>query len=264
MQDDFGNRNDVAIELLRLIDDDIDLLSDAEVISELEILKVDAVVATENIRGRIRKIDRSTASAEKLLELVDGEDLVESMDGMTLEEVNNELSALGVSPGRLIHGAEQRCRDEVVQHIGNAENENETKKVPNGRPARVRADQIRGSSNDELKSAGTSRTRPYRRGGQMSGGLGWIGAAVAALVAFLVIIPGSMRVVAMLVMHQLTSHGVDGAFVDMAWIVAGSMGAAFMISIAWRTLRLMLYLVSWLIIALFGLVVFGHLALELF
>jgi len=71
-----------------------------------------------------------------------------------------------------------------------------------------------------------------------------------------------MRAVAMLVMHQLSSHGVDPAFVELFWLVAGSIGAAFLITIAWRVLRLALHLISWVVIVLFGLVVFGHLALN--
>ena len=73
-----------------------------------------------------------------------------------------------------------------------------------------------------------------------------------------------MRAVAMLVMHQLTSHGVDPAFVELFWLVAGSIGAVVLITVFWRVLRLLLYLLSWVIVVLFGLVVFGHLALELF
>ena len=73
-----------------------------------------------------------------------------------------------------------------------------------------------------------------------------------------------MRVVAMLVMHQLTPHGVDPAFIELFWLVAGSIGAAFLITIAWRVLRLLLYLLSWVVIVLFGLVVFSHLAFGLF
>lgn len=72
-----------------------------------------------------------------------------------------------------------------------------------------------------------------------------------------------MRAVAMLVMHQLTSHGIDPAFIDVFWLVAGSIGAVVLISVTWKVLRLALYLMSWVIIVLFGLVVFGHLALEL-
>jgi hypothetical protein len=73
-----------------------------------------------------------------------------------------------------------------------------------------------------------------------------------------------MRVFVMLVMHQLSSQGIDPAFVELFWLVAGSIGAAFLITITWRVLRLALYLLSWVVIVLFGLVVFGHLALELF
>ncbi len=72
-----------------------------------------------------------------------------------------------------------------------------------------------------------------------------------------------MRAVAMLVMHQLTSHGVDPVLVELFWLVAGSIGAVFLFMIAWKVLRMALYLFSWVIIVLFGLVVFGHLALEL-
>ena len=72
-----------------------------------------------------------------------------------------------------------------------------------------------------------------------------------------------MRVVAMLVMHQLSSHGIDPAFLEVFWLVAGSIGAVVLISVTWKVLRLALYLLSWVIIVLFGLVVFGHLALEL-
>ncbi len=71
-----------------------------------------------------------------------------------------------------------------------------------------------------------------------------------------------MRVVVMLVMNQLSSHGVDPAFVELFWLIAGSIGAAFLITIAWRVLRFALFLISWVVLVLFGLVVFGHLALN--
>ncbi|MDH3659005.1 MAG: hypothetical protein OEU92_03070 [Alphaproteobacteria bacterium] len=72
-----------------------------------------------------------------------------------------------------------------------------------------------------------------------------------------------MRAVGMLVMHQLTSHGIDPAFLDLFWILAGSIGAVVLFSVAWRVLRLALFVLSWVVIVLFGLVVFGHLTLEL-
>ncbi|MGI9504802.1 MAG: hypothetical protein ACR2RE_17295 [Geminicoccaceae bacterium] len=71
-----------------------------------------------------------------------------------------------------------------------------------------------------------------------------------------------MRVVVMLVMNQLSSHGVDPAFVELFWLIAGSIGAAFLITVAWRVLRFALFLISWVVLVLFGLVVFGHLALN--
>ena len=71
-----------------------------------------------------------------------------------------------------------------------------------------------------------------------------------------------MRIVVMLVMNQLSSHGVDPAFVGLFWLIAGSIGAAFLITVAWRVLRFALYLISWVVLVLFGLVVFGHLALN--
>ena len=71
-----------------------------------------------------------------------------------------------------------------------------------------------------------------------------------------------MRVVAMLVMHQLTSHGIDPAFVELFWILAGSIGAVFLISVVWRVLRLALFFLAWAVVVAFALVVFGHLALE--
>ena len=73
-----------------------------------------------------------------------------------------------------------------------------------------------------------------------------------------------MRLLAMLMTHLLTSDDIDPAIFQLFWIVAGSIGAAFLITIAWKVLRMALYLLSWVIIVLFGLVVFFHLALELF
>lgn len=72
-----------------------------------------------------------------------------------------------------------------------------------------------------------------------------------------------MRAVAMLVMSQLSSHGVDPAFIELFWLVAGSIGAVVLITGLWRVLRLALVLLSWVVLVLFGLVAFGHLALNL-
>jgi hypothetical protein len=71
-----------------------------------------------------------------------------------------------------------------------------------------------------------------------------------------------MRAVVMLVIHQLSSHGVDPALVDLFWMLAGAIGAVMMISVAWRVIRLALFLISWAIIILFGLGVMGHVAIE--
>lgn len=71
-----------------------------------------------------------------------------------------------------------------------------------------------------------------------------------------------MRAAAMLVMHQLTTHGFDPALVEVFWILAGSVGAVMIISIVWRILRMALYFLSWAILFAFALVVFGHLALK--
>lgn len=72
-----------------------------------------------------------------------------------------------------------------------------------------------------------------------------------------------MRAVAMLVVHQLTSHGVDPALLDLFWMLAGSIGAVVVISVVWRVLRLALFLVAWGIVVLLGLLIFGQLALEM-
>ena len=72
-----------------------------------------------------------------------------------------------------------------------------------------------------------------------------------------------MRIFVMLVLNQLSSGSIDPAFVDLFWFIAGSIGAAFIITVTWKVLRLALYLLSWVVIVLFGLVVFIHLALEL-
>ena len=40
-----------------------------------------------------------------------------------------------------------------------------------------------------------------------------------------------MRVVTMLLMQQLTSHGIDPAFLEVFWLVAGSIGAVVLISV---------------------------------
>ena len=71
-----------------------------------------------------------------------------------------------------------------------------------------------------------------------------------------------MRVAAMLVMHQLTSHGIDPAFVEIFWILAGSIGAVMLISVVWRLLRMALFFISWVIVVAFAVVVFGHLVLK--
>jgi hypothetical protein len=73
-----------------------------------------------------------------------------------------------------------------------------------------------------------------------------------------------MRVVAMLVMHQLAARGVDPALFEVFWMVAGSMGAVMLFALAWRVLRLALYVVVWGVVVALALVAFGHLAMELF
>lgn len=72
-----------------------------------------------------------------------------------------------------------------------------------------------------------------------------------------------MRAVAMLVVHQLTSHGVDPAFLDLFWMLAGSIGAVMVISVVWRVFRLALFFVAWGIVVFLGLLIFGQLALEM-
>lgn len=70
-----------------------------------------------------------------------------------------------------------------------------------------------------------------------------------------------MRVVAMLVTHQLTSHGIDPNFVEVFWILAGSIGAVMIFSLVGRILYMALYFVTWAILFAFAIVVVGHLAL---
>lgn len=72
-----------------------------------------------------------------------------------------------------------------------------------------------------------------------------------------------MRAVAMLVMHQLSSHGIDPAIVDVFWMLAGSIGAVMLISVAWRVLRLALFFIAWGIVVFLGLLIVAHLAVEL-